>query len=192
MTYARQYAGVIHPDRVTVFGRELVPVTIGHALLLTRIGSPFLVGGKIAAGQLVTAIYVLSRPAEVAARGLDAKRVQWVFKLWAFQLRHLCGALARLMAIHAIEEHLERGWQGPDMWEGKEGSKQCNAPTLLVMKTRLMSAFGVSREQALSYPLREAIWDLAAWAEDKGVDWVSQEDSDMIEEVLKNANKTNG
>jgi hypothetical protein len=182
-SYAPQYSAVIFPDRTRVLGVRLLPLSVGQALLLWRIGSPFVAGGPFATGDIVSAIYVLSCPCNAAARGLQRRRTRWLLKLWAWQLRRR-KADVLIAACTALSGHVARAFEGPTMWEDGEGGAKCSAPYLQTLKTRLMECFGMGRDAALDYAIQEAIWDIAASAEDHGrAEWVSAEEADTIESL---------
>lgn len=187
-TLAPEYSRVRFPDRTEALGIPLRPLTIDHALLLWRIGSPFVASGPVGLGQIVTALYVLSRPCAIAANGLQQRRTDWLLKLWGWQIMARTSPADRYVARSTIEQFIQDSFDGPDLWEAEAASeKKCAAPFLQILKCRLQSCLGISRAEALSYPVREAIWDLACHAEDMGrVEWVSPEQVEFITKVAKN------
>ncbi|ODU25077.1 MAG: hypothetical protein ABS95_01100 [Verrucomicrobia bacterium SCN 57-15] len=182
MRLALQYSSVTFPDTIRVFGFTLQPVTLGHALLLQSQRSPFVVGGDKSDGHLIVALYILSRPWRKGERGLRSGWVRWRMKsLWGNQFK-LCSELNKLKAIALINKHLDRAWQGPALWENETGGCTLSAPSLLLLKTRLMHCLSCSRDQALDYPLAEAKWDIAGHAEEnRCASWVGGEELDFIE-----------
>ena len=60
-----------------VLGLRLVPFTVGHAIMLHRMGSPFVLGGPVDANQLVEAAIVCSQSASESAKTM-ASVFHWV------------------------------------------------------------------------------------------------------------------
>jgi hypothetical protein len=177
-----RYSEVLFPDRPRILGFDLVAPTLGHYLVLLRCKS---LPVKAEVGTLCNLIYVLSRPWQRAARGVNSRLIRWRFKLWALQMRALSDDALREIAWK-IAEHLDHSWEGPEVWEGlEEGDHQCASPYVQVLKVRLMHLFGLTADQALSVPIRTAIFDTACWAEDHGrVELVSDELGGLIDKAL--------
>jgi hypothetical protein len=196
--YEKRYSKVLFPDRPKVFGFVLKRLSIGHLFLLWRCLET---GPENALlwtnGELVTALYILSRPWQKAERGLQRRWIKLRFKLWTIQIRFFTRTEEREAVKAFIGAHLDRAWSGPEVWEEQaEKGAKCNAPFLQVLKVRLMHLYGMSQEDALNFSVSEAIWDTACWAEDHGrAEWVSEEDEAMIDKALELAaqeEKTNG
>lgn len=60
-----------------VIGLRMVPFTVGHAILLHRLGSPFVTGGRATANDLVEAVVVCSQSAEESVKTM-ASVFRWV------------------------------------------------------------------------------------------------------------------
>jgi len=60
-----------------VIGLRMVPFTVGHAILLHRLGSPFVTGGRATANDLVEAVVVCSQSAEESVKTM-ASMFRWV------------------------------------------------------------------------------------------------------------------
>ena len=60
-----------------VIGLRMVPFTVGHAILLHRLGSPFVTGGKASANDLVEAVVVCSQSADESVKAM-ASVFRWV------------------------------------------------------------------------------------------------------------------
>ena len=184
MNFSRRYAEVVYPAQTRVLGLKLRPLTIAHALLLWRIGSPFLAAGDVGVVELTAAMYVLSRPCAAAAAGLQKGRTAYLLKVWAAQLWCRKDAIAK--GQEQINEHIEDAFSGPKLWE-LEGKLKNGAPYLQWLKCSLMECLNVTREQALNYQVREAIWDIACYAETHGrADWVSSSDEEDIKRLTGN------
>jgi hypothetical protein len=60
-----------------VIGLRMVPFTVGHAILLHRLGSPFVIGGQASASDLIEAVVVCSQSAEESVKTM-ASVFRWV------------------------------------------------------------------------------------------------------------------
>jgi hypothetical protein len=60
-----------------VIGLRMVPFTVGHAILLHRLGSPFVTGGRASANDLVEAVVVCSQSAEESIKTM-ASVFRWL------------------------------------------------------------------------------------------------------------------
>lgn len=196
MTHTQRYAEATFPERVWILGRPLQPsCCIGHALLLHRIGSPFVTGhgpeatDEVGMGDLLLALYVCSRPWREAAVGIDKRRTRWLLKCWGWQLRRSNTDAAILRAELQLRDYITQAWDGPDFWEEQErkgARRKSGAPVLASLKAMLCGTFGYSEERALATPIRVALFDTAAWAETQGaIQWVSDGDLADIDEALR-------
>jgi hypothetical protein len=172
-SFESRYSAVLFPDRPIVAGFKLEAPQLGHLFLLWRMGCLPL---KREVGKLVTALYILSRPWQQAAKGLQRRWIKARLKIWGVQFHLICTAYQRKRIAEEIEDHLDNAWSGPELWEGDESGNSLGAPFLQVLKCRLMHLFNISRDEALSYSLREAVWDVDCHMEDHGrVEFVSEE-----------------
>ena len=55
-----------------VMGLRLVPFTVGHALLLHRLRSPFVTGGETSANDLIEAVIVCSQSAQESVKAMGS------------------------------------------------------------------------------------------------------------------------
>lgn len=171
MTLAASYALAVLPQRFTVLGQILEPFTLGHALLLTRLESPFAPFSDHAAapadsdgvGELVAAIWVCAQPWRHAAKHLASRRTRWLMRGWQWQLNW--GKLARASAL--FQAYLVESTRGPRTF-AKDTDSQLRSPSIAVIRVLLANAFGLTPDQSLDTPLAAALWDLAAYQELKG------------------------
>ena len=191
MSHAQAYSRLVFPDTVRVFGVALQPVTIGHGLILWRIESPFIVGGKAEARHIVAALLALRcKTARDADRLLNSWRGRLLIRCWGKQVKRL-SVVTKTLAEAQIRNHVRGAYDGPSLWgRDEEATKnRCSAPYLTILKVRLMDYLHLSPEAALDYPIGQAVWDLACYAEYRGsMSWMSEEDSDVISELKRRAN----
>lgn len=184
MSLTTRYAEALFPNPVRIFGRRLHPYCIGHALLLHRVGNPMAYGQTGGIGDLLSALYICSRPWQKALAGLNKRRVQWLLRRWGRKLSKPKAAVAVGIAEQEFSAYITRAWDGPDLWEKPGRKRHAGCPTLTALKVSVQVLLHRSEEEALSTPVRAALFDCAAWREVEGLlEWVSDEELDAIESV---------
>lgn len=188
MDLAAQHALAILPKRFTVLGQTLEPFTLGHALLLTRLGSPYAPFGDPSApnahplpaeegrgegkgtdqlaeriGDLVLAIWVCAQPWRHAEKHLASRRTRLLLRAWQWQLTS--HRLIRAAAF--FHAYLVESTRGPRTFT-KDTDNALRSPTLAVVRVMLANAFGLTPDEAMDVPLAAALWDLACYHELKG------------------------
>lgn len=158
MTLVGQYAQAIWQDQWTVLGLRLMPLTIGHGLLLHRVGSPLVGSGTLAdvsLGDCCLAAWICSRPHDQARldRRWTAMRLSWIGWMWSRGLWWL--QRARLAAYY------HAAWQGPRIWTRDGDNRKCATPTLMALKLSRMRELHATEAEAMATPIRLALWDLA-------------------------------
>jgi hypothetical protein len=80
------FPGCVLPPTVRLGGRRLLPLTLGHAVLLEAVESPFAPGGEITqlpgAGDNALAWWILTRPWQEARDGIDGRAAR--FWMWCY------------------------------------------------------------------------------------------------------------
>lgn len=71
------------PKPPIVLGVRLLPYTVGHALVLQRLRSPYVFGGEIDARDLVEAVFVCSQNAVESAKTINSIFRDLLFWLWS-------------------------------------------------------------------------------------------------------------
>ena len=77
------------PPAPTVLGVRLVPYTVGHAILLQRLGSPYVLGGEITSNDLVEAVVVCSQSPLESIRSIKSVWKDLVLWLWVKRIAKL-------------------------------------------------------------------------------------------------------
>lgn len=164
---ARQFAEAVWPDRWTVLGVRLQPMSIGHALLLHRLGNGFAPygreGGKEAGlSDLVLAVYVCSLPAGTAAARLEGG-MPWKLRWWLWSLtwmttRGTLPVLGVATQIGQMRSYVAAQATGPRAWIKKSEGRPYGAPFLAQVVATLLADLGVGWESALGMPLGLALW----------------------------------
>lgn len=177
------FASAIFPDRWACAGLPLHTHTLGHALLLQRLGSPFAgrPGNAPAAGgfgQLVTALYICTRPWRRALRGVDSRVSRW-WIAWHMGRVAEHGEVTARAELHA---YLSDAWPSVKWWTTPQAGSRASGADYIHSLLTGQRLTGLSLDQALDVPLGVAIWDLAQRAEREGVITIRTEhDEDMLE-----------
>lgn len=177
MNMSQRYAEAEMPNPVRVLGVELLPVTLGHAKLLQRVGSqfaPFVAldpDAEIGMGDIFEAIYILSRPAAKAAADLRSWSFWITLNWWAAKY---CFAitlrpwkhLAAPTAAAAIARHVRACCTGPSVFPKRSDSPGLQAPYLAILEVVLRSRLHVQDPDNVS--VRRAQWMTSVFCEMEG------------------------
>lgn len=189
MTLAQQYAAAVFPDTWVILGRRMVPLTLGHAVLLTRMASPFApfthpkLGYMPALGDVALAAWICSRPWRVAAERLQWRRTGWLLRWWAWCAAR--SAANRVDIARAWAAYFEAEISAPKMWLAEKQSKRLSSPVLQILILTRMTQFGEGFEAALDTPLRRALLDAAGLGEMRGtIEVQGDDDSAWIRDLI--------
>jgi hypothetical protein len=176
MSQERQFLDTLFQPSFRCLGRILLPMEVGHWLLLSKLGRLCLPDDTVGAGDLAMAVYVTTRPHWVAAR--DVRKAN----LW-FQ--------AKLMFMARSGAAFERGlttWREYIRWTterpsfrdrssgGSGASEVLNQPYWLALLRRA-KAQGLTEREALSQRVKTVLWESVALQEELGsVVWCSEEE----------------
>ena len=182
----QKYSAAILPERVLLLGQRLQPLSIGHCLVLERMGNPFFVGGKVEVEHLYEAVYICCQTMNEAwASFFDdnfAKKIlKWhrMTKLVNFQ--HSC---------EVFTEYKESAMRFPPVTSnGDEPKRELGTPYLLQLKLVLQSKLNYPEAEALSKPIGAAIWEVYGLAEMRGdcrvMNAIEEEIADAHRELIE-------
>lgn len=160
MTLDSQYARMILPMPVRVWGRLLHPVTVGHYALLSRVGASVVGGdGLPGSGDLALILWVLSRPWEKAVKQLGSFRQILSCRLMAWLFRK-DPKLQKRVLIEFL-----RFWQFQnetwEIWKNEEGNSEDGNSLAMLQKLRwiLMSEWGYTHQEVMDSPWKLAVSD---------------------------------
>lgn len=188
MSQERQFLDTLFQPRFRVLGRSLLPMEVGHWLLLSKMGRlclPRSDGVCPGSGDLAMAVYVTTRPHWVAVK--DACRAD----LW-FRTRLLFLTKVGQMFQHSLEvwrEYVRWNMDKPIYREissnAGSGPAVLNQPFWLAYLRRA-KASGMSERDALSQRIKTVLWESVAVQEEMGrVVWCSEEEMAVQEHILK-------
>lgn len=181
------YSDALLPEGREVFGVRLLPLCIGHALLLHRVRSPLVCGRAElrsassdhpsraqrgptlpGLGDLLLALEICRQPGvQIPSRA----RMRW---LGVRQIRFTSAQKLRLEgefldACLAFRAHWRDAFSRmPGIWQDDKEDADRGVPGLVGLKLGLMARLGVSEPQALATPIARAVYDLCAHAATEG------------------------
>lgn len=182
MDNSHDFALAVHPDRVRVAGVLLMPLAIGHAILLTRLRSPlasYWTGERktVNVGDVALAIWVCERPATEAHSKIGDRMTRW-------RIGRLAKRVAKrgsIAVIYELVNYLQAGFSGPKM-KRSGNSSSCGSPILAMIYASQLAHFHRSDSEAFNTPISLALWNRAALLEEKGVAKVwTEEDQDLVD-----------
>lgn len=164
------YAEALFPDARSACGVRLHPLTLGHALLLRRLESPFVRGEsgygldvKLTYNDVLEAAFVASRPWNVAAQQVNNARVWWwMHWKWIHRRRWIAEDTAALLRWSREQ------WSVPEVVATNDGGAPRGAELLHLLVVFCCQHLGCSHAEALSVPVRVALWDYFAHNENEG------------------------
>lgn len=159
MNFDAQYARMILPMPVRVWGRLLHPVTVGHYALLSRVGASVIGSeGLPGAGDLSLILWALSRPWEKAVKQLGSFRQVLSCRVmaWAF---HKNPTLQKRVLVEFL-----RFWQFQnetfELWNSSESENNGEkVPMIQTIRWILMSEWGYTHTEVMNMPWKLAVSD---------------------------------
>ncbi len=159
------YPSACFPNRVRIFGCLLEPLTLGHALVLQYLRSPFAPGVERTRepnrGDVLLGVWVCSRPWWVAARDAGT----WRSAMW---LR----AMVCFLALFRVKlwyrdllwvTYITEANAMPPVWRKKSVGTALGLPPLLNVKMSLMTFWNKSEAEAMATPLGQALLEHGAY-----------------------------
>lgn len=175
------YLAAQFPDRFKVLFWKLKPFTLGHAMLLDWVASPFITGAR-APDRLDCALMLAFcsrsfRAAEKLARSRFLKLHIRRFAVPKFQTQ------AALVGLIRYAQHFS---MSPKCWTNETtGGRLNGAPFLEVVKVTHMAFLHRTEEETLNLPFSLAIHDYAAFWELKDKVKIVSEQEESVMEVVR-------
>lgn len=161
------------PEPVRVFGLRLRPFSLGHLLLLDRLGSPYIRGGNIGINDLLLAVWICARGFRENTELLDSSEFWSKVKAWkrsvvigrwllALTLRKFEFA-PRFVAFH---NYMRSGQEIPKyFFESGKFSQSMGAPWMQTVRVRAIRDLGYSQDEVMDMPLSLLLWDYITLSE---------------------------
>lgn len=162
-----RYLAALWPDTYRCLGRRLLPLRIGHILLLRRIGSPFgQPGGRIPdAVDTAIAVEICSRPVAEGERLVRSGSIRLGIVSWWLSWR---AHRSRLEAVTQLTAYLQAGMTGPRFWNRESGAMAPSTPFWIAVLVTLRRDLGMTAEAAIEAVAASALWECAAIWESTG------------------------
>jgi hypothetical protein len=152
-----EYSEDCIPDRWRVLDRMLLPFLVGHNLLLTRVQSPFAVGGAVNIPDLVLAVMICERSYEEGEKALltgNTFRVRMFTR--GTTLRAWIDKTFLKTHTDAFKEYVKKGERSTrGVWKDSK-AERTYAPIIGVKIRDLMNHYGYTRSQVLNMSMRQA------------------------------------
>lgn len=187
------YADACFPkERWTVAGIKLEPFSLGHALILESIDSPFLDLREPEFEDFMFALWICSRRVKPSENTIRLKLpLNW--RIASYFLRKLAEKnKARILrSMSALQDYIfESLWFKPPI--STRDNKLCRTstcPSMIPMKRALMSSWGYSEAEVYNMPLRQAKIEQCAWLEHEGaLKFTTQSDLDIVNVAMQPEN----
>lgn len=150
------------PERTTLLGLELKPLTIGHCLLLDRFDCVNVQDPD----SLVMAVLICSDDHEKFQSVIESRWLDWQLKIWRWRL----GKVDWLEKIQLWHEYFDGQSKPPltvSLQDGK-GMAGSGTPFMQHLKTYLQAKLNYSPSEALNAQVGMALWDYYSHAEIEG------------------------
>lgn len=171
-TLSERFARACVPPRTLVFGFRLQPLTVGHIVLLTAIGSPWGWRGSAeietdeapTIGELLLVVWIIARPWREAEREINGLRMRWQLRIKARAARWFPRHLNK--AIFVLNRYFTSAWRSPEFWEDKSKAGAKSAlPGLLALLLALVKHYHLTPSEVWDMQLSQALWMMAVLAE---------------------------
>jgi hypothetical protein len=166
------------PEPVTILGHPLDAFSLGHAKALRRFKNAFAVGGVPTIGDLLTAVFICSRPYRQAISDLKNPELGAYLEDWQKQI----GAFDFAQKCTEFKQYIDEANRWPHLHEPEEGGRIPGAPFIQRVQLILQGRLNHSLEEALNKPWGEALHDYFAFWELEGqIKIFGQDDEDHLE-----------
>lgn len=172
------------PDRWIILGQQLEPFSLGHVMILARLGNSFVTGEPPQAADLIQAVFICCHRYEEALTELQRADLPELLRKWGEAI----GDFDVPTKIEEFKGYIAAGSTWPELNDPPEDKKQGRepgSPFLQRVKLTLLSKLNHSLSEALNKPYGEAIHDYFAFAEMQGsAEITTAKEKTDIEETL--------
>jgi hypothetical protein len=162
------YLRAAHPKPFRIFGRRLLPFSLGHEILFQKFGNRFSVenrneGDPPSIADALKGVFICSQPYHRAA-GLERFSIPLRARFFACWFPGYCAIAFRYFHEYIVE-HTEIPKFDPI---GERSERNYGTPTVQAVKVSLMANLGMTEGEALNIPFSLAFWNHLAWLEGQG------------------------
>lgn len=156
-----EFLKAIAPERFTILGQRLEVFSLGHAVILARLGLDSLANP----GELALAVVVCAGRADEAEETIRSRWLPWRLRLWRWRVGRFDFAAKRKLFLDYTRAHGEL----PTVLHRGDGSTLLpGAPFLWHVKVTLQSKLNYTPAEAFNAPLGRALWDYFTLWENEG------------------------
>lgn len=154
-----------------VLGLRLLPLRLGHVLLLNRIGSAFLEHKADADlfGELAIAVAICAQPYAEGLRDIEDPRTPAAMSAWAMRLtrtRFIDRILRRKPVpidiqteTEKFQAYLQINTKMPHYSYTPSDMQEIACPPVQIVRAFIQRAFGMSDDEILDRPWAQCLWD---------------------------------
>ena len=186
------YAAAVQEPR-TILGLRLQPLSLGHILLMNRVGSAFLSGDPLRYEDLAVSVFICANKYADAVQALDDPGLSRSMLRWSQTLtrtRPIDRLLRRkprpiefTAKATAFRDYLRQGSWHPDFHSKGDGGNTIEAPPEHLIRITLMRELGISESEIMDRSWSQCLTDFYLLrALDGSINIV---DNAEIEEMLK-------
>ena len=152
------------PQAPVVLGVRLVPYTVGHAIVLQRLGSPFVMGGEINPTDLVEAVTVCSQSPLESIKSIKSRFSGLMLWLWGKRIERMNA----LVESDKFQLWLKEQSTAPEVL--MEAGSKSKTPAMPWPERVLVGCLniGIAPDDAIQMPLGDAERLILAHAEMMG------------------------
>ena len=146
-----------------VMGLRLMPYSVGHSLMLHRIGSPLVIGGHVGRADLMTAVLVCSQPIKESMAAIYSPFRNLALKAWTWKVK----SLSFEAEMDKWNEWMLSQSTAPEILSKPGASKQLSMPWPERMLACCLE-IGLQEDTVLAMPIGDAERLVLARAETHG------------------------
>ena len=180
------YAKLVFPDQWSIGPWKMHMFTVGHAVLLQNLGSPFASlelddVAKAGLGEVALAVMICRRPWRVARRLTRSWRGRLLLRWYGVQI-----SSSYTTAAIALFQYVEDAWTIPKAWRKPTAVTKTSPETMLANAISLLAELRSSRDEIHDKPLRLALYEVCQILHRRGdIELLDEHDEDLIEAAAK-------
>lgn len=158
------------PDTSIVLGLPLRPLSLGHLILLSRMQSPFVVGGERNWANLSASVLICAQTYEEGVASLDDPDMDRFMRKWHDKITgndrwsvRLClkspNVLNLFLECSAFQEYLDANTKGPNFSYDPNKFRPLNCPSEQIIKIALMRDLHFTESEVLNRSWLLCLWD---------------------------------
>ncbi len=177
---SEEWLKAVLPEPINLLGQRLNPLSLGHVILLNRLGNGFFVeDAEPVLEDLFEAVFICCQNFQEGWDSLADPKLNERIQKWQEQL----GAFDHISSAEIFEQYKADGSIKPDFNDTGEGGRVPGSPFLLRIKLILQSKLGYREQEALDKPYGSALWEVFGLSELNGDCKITNaEEAEMLEE----------